>query len=207
MASVVIIDYGMGNIYSLASAIEYLGLPVRLSCERDAILGADFLVIPGVGSFNLAMRRLRERNLTELLRTAVAERRTPLLGICLGMQLLGRSGTEDGYTEGLAFIDGSVERFSAGQEGVKVPHVGFSPTQIVDRASPLFRGLPEQVDFYYTHSYRMTCASDSMLASCRNGETFAAAVGKESVFGTQFHPELSQTNGLRVLQNFFSGCR
>lgn len=207
MLSIVIIDYGMGNIYSISSAVEYLGFSSRLSSQADTILGADFIIMPGVGSFNLAMRRLREKNMVEVLHKAVADKRIPLLGICLGMQLLGTSGTEDGYTEGLGFIEGAVDRFQTGRSEVKIPHVGFSPTRIVDRDSPLFRGLPDVVDFYYTHSYRMTCSSESLLATCQNGETFSAAVGSGNIFGTQFHPELSQSNGLHVLKNFFTGCR
>jgi len=207
MTSIVIIDYGMGNIYSLSSAIEYLGLHARLSSQPDAILSADFLIMPGVGSFNLAMRRLRERDLIGPLHRAVVENSTPLLGICLGMQLLGKSGTEDGHAEGLGFIDGVVDRFDPALHDVKIPHVGFSRTLIVDCASPLFRGFPEEVDFYYTHSYRMSCSPECLRASCRNGETFAAAVSTKNIYGTQFHPELSQTNGLRVLKNFFTECR
>jgi glutamine amidotransferase len=206
MKQVVIVDYGMGNIYSISSAIEYLGLSSRLSSDHDVIAGADFLIMPGVGSFNLAMQRIRGLGLIDALHDAVIEKKIPILGICLGMQLLAKSGTEDGDTEGLGFIDGVVERFSPVGGRVKIPHVGFAPTRIVAPASPLLRGLPEEVDFYYTHSYRMVCAPNSLLATGENGETFAAAVGKGNIYGTQFHPELSQTNGLMLLKNFFNEC-
>lgn len=206
MKQVVIVDYGMGNIYSVSSAIEYLGLSARLSSDRKDIFSADFLIMPGVGSFNLAMRKIREMGLDEVLYGAVIERKIPILGICLGMQLLAKSGTEDGYSEGLGFINGVVERFNPEGTDVKIPHVGFAPTQLIRHSSPLFKDLPEQVDFYYVHSYRMICASEVLLATGHNGETFAAAVGDGTIYGTQFHPELSQTNGLKVLKNFFNEC-
>lgn len=199
-------DYGMGNICSITSAIEYLGLPARLSSDHDVIVGADFLIMPGVGSFNLAMRRIRETGLFDTLNAAVIGRQIPILGICLGMQLLAKSGTEEGCSEGLGFIDGVVERFSHCSEKAKIPHVGFAQTSVVRAESPLFHGLPEEVDFYFTHSYRMVCNPDSLLATGYNGEAFAAAVGKGNIYGTQFHPELSQTNGLQLLNNFLCRC-
>ena len=196
----------MGNICSVASAIEYLGLASCLSSDREIILEADFIILPGVGSFNLAMQKIRQLKLYDTLRCAGLDRKIPMLGICLGMQLLAMSGTEDGFTEGLGLIDGNVERFNADTSLVKVPHVGFSTTNIVSTDSPLFRGLPQEVDFYYTHSYRMICSTDCLLATGCNGETFAAAVGKNNIYGTQFHPEMSQANGLHLLKNFFSEC-
>jgi glutamine amidotransferase len=205
MKNVVIIDYGMGNIRSLASAVEYLGLTPRLSSVREEICCADFLLMPGVGSYARAMERIRSDGIDESLREAAIAKEIPLLGICLGMQLLARHGTEDGMTEGLGFIDGVVDRFVPASAGVKIPHVGFAPTRIVVPESPLFRSLPADVDFYYTHSYRMVCAPDALLATGENGETFAAAVGTGTILGVQFHPELSQTNGLRLLHNFFTG--
>ena len=206
MKRIVIVDYGMGNIYSISSAIEYLGLSSRLSSDREELFGADYLIMPGVGSFNLAMRKIRELGLIEVLHGAVIERKKPILGICLGMQLLAKSGTEDGYSEGLGFIDGIVERFSPMGGDVKIPHVGFAPARITNFSSPLFKNLPEEIDFYFTHSYRMVCSPDCLHATGHNGETFAAAAGKDNIFGTQFHPELSQTNGLMVLKNFFNEC-
>lgn len=206
MKQVVIVDYGMGNICSIASAIEYLGLPSRCSSAHNEIIGADYLIMPGVGSFNLAMLSIRALGLVETLNDAVLSRKIPLLGVCLGMQLLAKSGTEDGGISGLGFIDGVVERFNPAKERVKIPHVGFASTRIVNSTSPLFRDLPEEADFYYTHSYRMICAPESLLATGYNGETFAAVVGKGNIFGTQFHPELSQTNGLKLLKNFFNEC-
>ncbi len=198
-----IIDYGMGNIYSIASAIEFLGFQANLSSEEKNILNADFLILPGVGSFNLAMQRINQRGLKQVLHVAVFEKKIPLLGICLGMQLLAWYGTEDGHSEGLGFIEGTVERFRASNKGIKIPHVGFATTRIIKDAV-ILEGITKDADFYYTHSYRMICPSEYVIATANNGGNFVAAVAKDNVYGTQFHPELSQTNGLKLLKNFLN---
>ncbi|MBZ0155810.1 MAG: imidazole glycerol phosphate synthase subunit HisH [Alphaproteobacteria bacterium] len=201
MKPVVIVDYGMGNIHSVASAVEFLGFQAEISSEKDAIVNANFLILPGVGSFNRAMQRINQKGLKQILQTAVYEKEIPLLGICLGMQLLARYGTEDGHSEGLGFIEGSVERFQRSEKEMKIPHVGFATTRIV-RSSPLFGEVKGEADYYYTHSYRMLCPPDYVIATADNGGDFVAAVAKYTVYGAQFHPELSQANGLRLLKNF-----
>jgi len=151
------------------------------------------------------MRNIRELGFDSSLVNNVKEKGTPLLGICLGMQMLGNFSTEHGYCEGMGFIDCAVERFDlklARMSRVKVPHVGFN-TVSVDDGSTLFSGFRDSVDFYFTHSYRMVCNdTDLVVGSCWHGEDFVAAVQKENIYGTQFHPEKSQNNGLKLLKNF-----
>src|SRR5208337_2652723 len=185
MTSVVIIDYGMGNIHSITSAIEFLGFQADLSSEKEAILNADFLILPGVGSFNPTMQRINRMGLKQVLQAAVYEKKILMLGICLGMQLLAQSGTEGGYSEGLGFIEGTIERFQLSTKEMKIPHVGFATTRII-RSSPLFEDVTGNADFYYTHSYRMICSSEYVIATADNGGDFVAAVAKDNVYGTQF---------------------
>jgi len=200
---VVIVDYGMGNTYSLQSAFKYLGIEAVLSSDPKQILKAGRVVLPGVGSFRRAMANLRKSELDRTLKDVMLEKKSPLLGICLGMQLLGRSSTEDGFSEGLGLLDYPVERFNAEcDKSIRIPHVGFD-TVSVKKNTLLFRGLSREVDFYFTHSYRMTSENESYISgTCFYGGNFIASYEKENIFGTQFHPEKSQSNGLFVLKNF-----
>lgn len=196
-----IIDYSMGNLWSVANAIRYLKADPIISSDPEAVAQADLLVLPGVGSFRKAMAMLREKGLDEAILYAVKERGSRLLGICLGMQLLGSHGTEDGETPGLGLVPNRVEKFSA-DEINKVPHIGFNSVQI-SSASGIFKGLAINSDFYFVHSYRMlTDGLNGHIATCRHGIDFLAAFQQGNVCGTQFHPEKSQTNGLIILKNF-----
>ncbi|MCS7214650.1 MAG: imidazole glycerol phosphate synthase subunit HisH [Thermodesulfovibrio sp.] len=201
MKSIVIVNYGMGNIYSLSSAIRFLGYEPILSSEERDILEADYLFLPGVGSFYNAMKKIVSIGLDQILKIAVYDKKIPLLGICLGMQLLAQRGTEDGESEGLGFIEGSVERFQQIDKKIKIPHIGFSPTTIT-KDDKIFEGIDKKADFYYNHSYRVICPEEYVIATAINGEPFVAAIKKDNVYGTQFHPELSQSNGLRLIKNF-----
>lgn len=200
---IVIIDYGMGNLFSIQSALDYLGAKSTISSDPNIIGKAEKLILPGVGSFKKAMGNLKRDNLMEVIINSVNIKRIPILGICLGMQLLGISSTEDGFSDGFGFIDTPVERF--GDEtckGLKIPHVGFD-TVSVTKKSKLFDGLDLQIDFYFTHSYRMAFADQSYTtAICSHGELFVAAFEQGHICGTQFHPEKSQTNGLFLLKSF-----
>jgi len=200
---VVIVDYGMGNTYSLQSAFKYLGVETILSYEPKQILKAERVVLPGVGSFRRAMENLKKGELDATLKSIVLEKKIPLLGICLGMQLLGKSSTEDGFTEGLGFLDYPVERFTSEcDKSIRVPHVGYDTVEVREN-SLLFKGLSRKVDFYFTHSYRMTSEGKSYISSiCLYGGEFIASFEKGNIFGTQFHPEKSQSNGLLILKNF-----
>lgn len=198
---IVIIDYGMGNIYSISSAVRFLGYEPILSDKEEQILKADRLILPGVGSFYRAMQNIRQKKLDIIIKKAILEKGIPLLGICLGMQLLFQFGTEDGETEGLGFIEGRVEKFNQSYKNIKIPHIGFSKTEII-KDSKIFKKLNSQVDFYYNHSFRALTQDKFITAVSYNGEKFTAAVENGNVFGTQFHPELSQSNGLTVIKNF-----
>lgn len=200
---VTVVDYGMGNIWSVLSALRYLGWDPVVSGQPDEIYGAEVLVLPGVGSFRRAMTTLWAKGLDDAILQAVRTRGAKILGICLGMQLLGSRSTEDGDTAGLGLIPNRVDRFTPAESGGnKIPHIGFNAVQSRER-SGLFCGLPEAADFYFVHSYRMLPENLSgRAATCTYGIEFLAALEVGSVFGTQFHPEKSQTNGLILLKNF-----
>jgi glutamine amidotransferase len=199
---VTIVDYGMGNLWSIKSALEYLGVPSVIESSPEKIASSERLILPGVGSFARAMHNLNERGLTEALNQAVIDRRRPVLGICLGMQLLANAGSEDGLTNGLGWIPGEVVRLKEAVVG-KVPRVGFDNVQFTGENEPLFAGLGGHADFYFVHSYHfLPKKSDVVKGTCDSGISIVAAVGAENIFGVQFHPEKSQSNGLRLLHNF-----
>ena len=200
---IVIIDYGMGNLFSIQSALHYLGTQSIISSDPHIIHNAEKLILPGVGSFYKAMANLTNNNLIEVIKESVIKKKTPLLGICLGMQLIGSSSTEDGFSYGLGLIDCPIERFAESEYGnLKIPHVGFD-TVTITKNNKLLDGLDSSVDFYFTHSYRMAFAEQEfVVGTCVHGEQFIAAFEKAHICGTQFHPEKSQTNGLVLLKNF-----
>jgi glutamine amidotransferase len=202
-ARVAIVDYGAGNLRSVQQALLHLGADVQIVADPAQLVGFSHLLLPGVGSFRRAMASIVERGLDQLLRQRVAEG-VPLLGICLGMQLLASRSSEDGETPGLGLIAGDVDRFGFDpvKTGLKIPHVGFAAvTPTAD--SRLFAGIGAEVDFYFTHSFRLQCRqSDPVAATTWHGEPFVVAVEQGVLAGTQFHPEKSQANGLRLLANF-----
>ena len=197
---IVIVDYGMGNIRSISSSLEYLGVnEVVLSSDFKVMETADKLILPGVGSFGKAMGFIRERQLDQYLNELVVRNKKPILGICLGMQLMGKSSNENGENSGLDLVNASVRKFEVGD--MKIPHVGFNQVQI-NKHSRLYAGLKDDPDFYFTHSYRMTANDDINASLCEYGEKFVASFERENIAGVQFHPELSQHNGLNLLKNF-----
>lgn len=200
---VAVIDYGMGNVWSVISALKYLGAQVDLVGNPDGLKKYEFLVLPGVGSFRRGMQALKERKLDSSIYEAVNGMGTKILGICLGMQLLGTHGTEDGETDGLGLVSQQVDRFTLEEIGCnKIPHVGFNTVHFIEQAG-LFAGLPKNADFYFIHSYRMSVQGmKGRIATCNYGIDFLAAFEVNNVCGTQFHPEKSQTNGLLLLRNF-----
>jgi len=200
---IVIIDYGMGNLYSIQSALNYIGAQSCISSDTNIIKSAEKLILPGVGSFKKAIANLKKNNLFEIIKDCAINKEIPILGICLGMQLLCRSSTEDGFTEGFGFIDCPVERFNGDKcINLKIPHVGFNEVKFIAK-NKLFHGLDKKADFYFVHSYRVIFIGQPYAVGvCTYGEAFVAAFEKGHIYGTQFHPEKSQTNGLAVLKNF-----
>lgn len=200
---IVIVDYGMGNIRSIVSTLKYLGVDqVEVSATYEELKSADKLILPGVGSFGKAMSLIEERSVDKYLQELALEQKKPLLGICLGMQLLGLSSTEDtndGQRKGLGLIPGVIRKFDS--NGLKVPHVGFNQVA-AHKDARLYEGLPGNADFYFTHSFKMNTEEDINQSMCTYGEEFVASYERDNIAGTQFHPELSQSNGLKLLRNF-----
>ena len=202
---VTVIDYGMGNIWSVTSALRYLKCEVVVSSDPFAIQKAESLILPGVGSFRKAMKALRDMNLEAPIIESALVRKVKFLGICLGMQLMGVNSTEDGLTSGLNLIPSKVDKFSPAEiVERKVPHIGFNQVNI-DSSGNLFKGISGNQDFYFVHSYRMLPPdSQGIVSTCNYGIDFLAAYESQNLFATQFHPEKSQSNGLKLLDNFLA---
>jgi glutamine amidotransferase len=203
VTTIAILDYGMGNLRSVEKALERQGAVASVTRDHAAIRAADGIVLPGVGAFPKAMRNLRELGLDALLEELVPKG-VPTLGICLGMQLLFESSTENEGSSGLGFFKGTVERLPA--PGLKVPLMGWNRVTWTRRSS-LTEGLPDQPPFYFVHSFApVGVEEDARLGVAQYGETFVCAVERHNLFGVQFHPEKSSAHGLRMLGNFTAVC-
>ncbi len=199
---IAIVDYGMGNLRSLSNAFEYLGEEVTITSEPAVLEDARCIVLPGVGAFGDAMRALRAHGVADTLGRLVNEVGKPLLGICLGMQLVARESFEHGHHEGLGWVDARIERL-APAGGLKVPHVGWNSLRF-PVGDWLFEGVnPAEANFYFVHSYHMVCADPAdRLATTDYGGDVTAVVRRGDLTVMQFHPEKSQDNGLRLLGNW-----
>ena len=196
MTDVTIVDYGMGNLRSVQKAVQFLGHEACITDDPERIAQAAQIIVPGVGAFADAMLALKARGLDTLLREKAASG-TPMLGICLGMQLFFDSSEEDGYHEGLGLIPGAVIQLP---KTVKVPHMGWNDLTF-ERTCPLFEGLAEPVQVYFVHSFYIPGSNPAVIARCDYGVSIGAAVRRENVFATQFHPEKSGRIGLTMLNN------
>jgi glutamine amidotransferase len=201
--SIAVVDYGMGNLRSVEKGLSRAGAEAEVTRDHGRVGSADGIVLPGVGAFPKAMRNLRELGLDTILKE-IASNGVPVLGICLGMQLLFESSSENEGSDGLGLLAGRVERLPA--PGLKVPLIGWSPVAWA-RRSPLTEQLPDACPFYFVHSYAPTgVAEEEVLGTTEHGESFVCAVEREGVFGVQFHPEKSSGAGLRLLKNFAAIC-
>lgn len=194
---IAIINYGLGNLRSAVKACEYVGLDVLLTSNISDIQRADKVILPGVGAFADAMAGLKEIGMDEAVIQAAREGK-PLLGICIGMQVLFETGRENGTHQGLGLIEGEVSRIQA--PGLKIPHMGWNQIDMKD--DPLFHGITGKPNVYFVHSYCARTPGKNVAAWTEYGERFPAAVRKDNIYGTQFHPEKSGGTGLQMLKNF-----
>lgn len=199
---IAILNYGLGNIRAFANIYRELNVPHVIASEPRDLSGADRIILPGVGAFDHAMQRLKASGLAEPLQECVQGRGTPVLGVCVGMQMLAKS-SEEGVEAGLGWIDGVVEkvRFPAGQLG-QLPHMGWNAIHSLG-SNALLAGLDEALGFYFLHSYRFHCSDRAnAIATAEYAGNFTCAVNGGHVYGVQFHPEKSHHNGVRLLKNF-----
>ncbi len=196
-----IVDYGLGNLRSVAGAVERVGHRPIVTGDIGTLEQADKLILPGVGAFGDGMSNLRRMNLIEPLSEMVKHGR-PILGICLGAQLMASDSQEFGHHKGLNWIHANVVKLEAQDPTQRIPHVGWNDMRQV-RESVIFEGVPKDALFYYVHSFRIVCADQKIVTGeCEYGQTFTAAFQHANVFGTQFHPEKSQLHGLTLMRNF-----
>jgi imidazole glycerol-phosphate synthase subunit HisH len=204
MRKVAIVDYGMSNLDSVARAVEECGGSPSVVSAPAGLVDADQIILPGVGAFPLGIRNLRQRSLSDAMGERVIGRGVPLLGICLGMQLLARRGLEGAPTDGLGWIEGDVRRLTPESPDERVPHIGWNEV-VPTRETQLLRGVPAGADFYFVHSYHLDCHNpDDVAARTPYAGAFVSVVERPPVFGVQFHPEKSQRLGFAVLKNFLT---
>lgn len=200
---VLIIDYGMGNVGSIANMIKKIGGKAEISAEPALVTGARKLILPGVGAFDAGMSRLKERGLIDILHRKALTEKTPILGICLGMQLLTRR-SEEGSLPGLGWIDAETRRFrfDPPAASLRIPHMGWN-SALPRAGAPLFRESSEPWRFYFVHSYHVCCADPlNVLCTTTYGSPFTSGVARDNILGVQFHPEKSHAYGMRLLKAF-----
>jgi len=201
---IAVVDYGMGNRRSVEKALLHVGAQASVTSDASHLRAADGLIVPGVGAFPRAMESLRSLGLDDLLRERV-EAGTPVLGICLGMQLAFERSTELGGAPGLGLVPGEVRPLSAGE--LKLPHIGWNEVAFVARRSELISGIPMRCAFYHVHSFAPVPSSpEDVLGTATYGAPFVTAVQRGSFYGVQFHPEKSSAAGMRLLANFARLC-
>ena len=201
---IAIIDYDAGNIKSVEKALKFIGEEVVLTRDKDTILNADGVILPGVGAFGEAMKRLHEYGLVDVIKK-VAEEKIPLLGICLGQQLLFDESEESPGVPGIGLLKGKIKRIP--DTGLKIPHIGWNNLKYPNKGR-LFEGIPEDSYVYFVHSYYLDAVDKSIVtATCEYGCSVEASVECGNIFATQFHPEKSSDVGLSILRNFVKAVK
>lgn len=197
-----VLDYGMGNIASVINTLKYIGKEVKIISIPDDFREVTHLIIPGVGAYKTAMDNIIERGFISPIND-FANSNKPILGICLGMQLLSTTGSEPQQCDGLNLIPGHVEKIS--ESTIRIPHVGWNSLIMADQDHPLFDFCKKNIDYYFVHSYRFIAQNnEDILGNTDYGKEFTSIVAKGNIIGIQFHPEKSQKNGLQLLKNFIS---
>lgn len=200
---IAIIDYGMGNLRSVQKAFQRINLPAVITCDPQEISGSERIILPGVGHFANGMEKLKEKGLDDLLSVLVLKEKKPILGICLGMQLM-TNFSEEGNVPGLGWLDARTVRFaiSGMLSPLKIPHMGWNNVEVKNEG-PLFSGIDLSDPFYFVHSYHVQCSNPGdVLCTTNYAQTFISGFARGNIFGVQFHPEKSHTAGLKLLQNF-----
>ncbi len=202
MKNVGIVNYKMGNLRSIKNSLNYFEIQNELVNTEKQLQNKTHLILPGVGSFKQAMKNLKELKLIESIKNFAKEKK--ILGICLGMQLLGTSSTEQSFTNGLNLVNMEFDRFDNSElKNLKIPHVGFNSASIVRDDGGFFKNIKQNSDFYFVHSFKTKNTENlESYSFCNYGENFLAAFKKGNIYGTQFHPEKSQSNGALILRNF-----
>ena len=200
---IVIVDYGMGNLGSIGNMLKKIGAEACISADAHTISKADKLILPGVGAFDNGMLQLNRLGIIGALKTKVHGNKTPIMGICLGMQLMTQR-SDEGSESGLGYIDAEVNKFKFNQQAneLKIPHMGWNTIRI-QRHCDLFTDMPQESRFYFVHSYHVNCRNaDDILAVTHYGIDFTSAFQKDNIIGVQFHPEKSHKFGMMLLKNF-----
>lgn len=200
MSRITIVDYGMGNLHSVKNKLQRLGFSPIISNRKDDILGSDKIILPGVGHFGKGMDNVIKLGLKDSLDEFALFQKKPILGICLGMQLLTEY-SEEGNSAGLGYISGKTQKFQLEDKRLKIPHMGWNSIQI-KKECPLFTGITENEMFYFVHSFYVDTPEDYILAETVYGIKFTSAIWKDNIYGVQFHPEKSHEWGTKIMQNF-----
>lgn len=200
---IAIIDYGLGNIRAFVNLYERLNIPIKVACNARDLIGVTKIILPGVGAFDYAMSQLNASGMRNELEKQVMVNKIPIIGICVGMQMLAKS-SEEGRLSGLGWIDGEVKIFDTKLIPFKtqLPHMGWNNINPKNNCN-LLKGFNMQSRFYFLHSYYFVCSNfENIVATTDYGLTFASAINSDNIFGIQFHPEKSHSNGVQLLQNF-----
>ena len=200
--SIVIVDYGMGNLASIQNMLKYLGIDSTSTSDKNVIEKAEKIILPGVGAFDNAIQNIHKLGLLEILNHQALDKKVPCLGICLGMQLI-TNGSEEGRECGFGWIDAETIKFRCADKGLKIPHIGWNHISIMDKTNPLFYESCEDSRYYFVHSYHVRCKDKkNVVCQTEYGDVFDSVISNENIYGCQFHPEKSHKFGLRFLTNF-----